>query len=107
MTTATRQRRTAICMLGTKYWLISGIQCLKPKKTFNSLLEQFRNDILPDVIDNWNELNEKQKTLCSKMNNFFCDLHLLVGLADSCAESLKKFELLFMDGKYIGSAIQS
>jgi oligoribonuclease (3'-5' exoribonuclease) len=37
-------------------------------------------------------LNEKQKTLCSKMNNFFCGLHLLVGLADSCEESLKKFE---------------
>jgi hypothetical protein len=34
------------------------------EKTFNSLLEQFINDILPDVIDNWNELNEKQKTLC-------------------------------------------
>ena len=76
------------------------------EKTFNSLLEQFRNDILPDVIDNWNELNEKQKTLCSKMNNFFCGLHLLVGLADSCEESLKKFERLFMDGKDIGSAIQ-
>jgi hypothetical protein len=70
------------------------------------LLEQFRNDILPDVIDNWNELNEKQKTLCSKMNNFFCGLHLLIGLADSCEESLKKFERLFMDGKDIGSAIQ-
>jgi hypothetical protein len=68
------------------------------EKTFNSLLEQFRNDILPDVIDNWNELNEKQKTLCSKMNNFFCGLHLLVGLADSCEESLKKFERLFMSG---------
>lgn len=33
-------------------------------KTFNGLLEQFRIDILPDDIDNWNELNEKQKTLC-------------------------------------------
>jgi hypothetical protein len=54
-------------MLGTKYWPISGIHCLngpQPKKAFNSLLEQFRIDILPDVIDNWNELNEKQMTLC-------------------------------------------
>lgn len=33
-------------------------------KTFNGLLEQFRIDILPDDIDNWNEINEKQKTLC-------------------------------------------
>lgn len=38
------------------------------------------------------------------MNNFFCGLHLLVGMADVAEESLKKFERNFLDGKLIGSA---
>lgn len=39
-----------------------------------------------------------------KNEQLFCGLHLLVGLADSCEESLKKFDRLFMDGKDIGLA---
>lgn len=38
------------------------------------------------------------------MNNLFCGLHLLVGMADVAEESLKKFERNFLDGKLIGSA---
>lgn len=38
------------------------------------------------------------------MNNLFCGLHLLVGMADVAEDSLKKFERNFLDGKLIGSA---
>jgi len=31
------------------------------KNTFNSLLDHFRNDILLDVIDNWNDKNRIMK----------------------------------------------
>ncbi|WAR10687.1 hypothetical protein MAR_035763 [Mya arenaria] len=54
------------------------------EKHFNVLLEQFRNEILPEVIDNWEILSEQEKKLCSKMNNLYCGLHLLVGMADTC-----------------------
>lgn len=47
-----------------------------------------------------------EKKLCSKLNNFFCGLHLLVGMADSCETSIKKFEIEFHDGKNIGSAVR-
>lgn len=39
----------------------------------------------------------------NSMNNFFCGLHLFVGMADVAEESLKKFERNFLDGKAIGS----
>lgn len=73
------------------------------EKYFNSLLEQFRNDILPEIIDDWENLTDNERKLCSKMNNF-CGLHLLVRLADSCESTIKKFEQNYLDGKDIGSA---
>lgn len=76
------------------------------EKTFNNLLEEFRSTILPEVVDNWNDLDDIEKKLCSKLNNFFCGLHLLVGMADSCETSIKKFEIEFNDGKNIGSAVR-
>lgn len=76
------------------------------EKTFNKLLEEFRSTILPEVVDNWNDLDDMEKKLCSKLNNFFCGLHLLVGMADSCETSIKKFEIEFHDGKNIGSAVR-
>lgn len=74
------------------------------EKTFNGLLEQFRNDILPNIIDDWENFSVHEKQLCSKMNNFFCGLHLLVGLADTCEGTLRKFERNYLDGKDVGSA---
>lgn len=49
-------------------------------------------------------LTENQQKPISAMNNLFCGLHLLVGMADVAEDSLKKFERNFLDGKLIGSA---
>lgn len=32
------------------------------EKTFNNLLEEFRSTILPEVVDNWNDLNDMEKS---------------------------------------------
>ena len=55
-------------------------------------------------LHNWGESDEDQKKLMSRMNNFYCGLHLLVWMADSCGESLKKFEKAYLHGKDVGSA---
>lgn len=31
------------------------------EKTFNNLLEEFRSTILPEVVDNWNDLDDIEK----------------------------------------------
>lgn len=61
------------------------------EKNFNRLLEEFRKEVLPQVVDNWGALTENQQKPISAMNNLFCGLHLLVGMADVAEESLKKF----------------
>jgi len=58
------------------------------------------------VIDNWENLSEEERQLCSKLNNFFCGLYLLVGMADTCESTLTKFEKNYLDGKDIDSAIK-
>lgn len=40
---------------------------------FNDLLEQYRLDIMPNFINNWNELSADERTMTSKVNNFFVD----------------------------------
>lgn len=59
---------------------------------FNSLLEDYRNTILPDVVDNWENLAIDEKDAISRMNNFFCGLHLLVGFAETTEKVIQKFE---------------
>ena len=67
------------------------------EKCFNELLEEYRKSILPDVISGWDSLSDEEKEQCAKMNNFFCSLHLLVGMADTCSETLNKFNELNVD----------
>lgn len=57
------------------------------EKNFNRLLEEFRKEVLPQVVDNWDALTDDQQKPISAMNNFFCGLHLLVGMADVVEES--------------------
>lgn len=43
----------------------------KTNIAFTQLLIEYRKDIMPDVIDGWNDFTEEQKNACSKINNFF------------------------------------
>lgn len=51
---------------------------------FNGLLAEYRADILPEVMANWSQVNESEREQLTRINNFSCGLHFLVGLAD-CA----------------------
>jgi hypothetical protein len=45
----------------------------------------------------WNVFTEEQKNACSKINNFFCGLHLLVNFAECASPALKGFDALCKD----------
>ncbi|CAC5359985.1 unnamed protein product [Mytilus coruscus] len=64
------------------------------EKKFQNLLENYRTTILTKIIDGWPMLTEEERAASSRMNNFFCSLHLLVNFATVCGEGLKKFESL-------------
>ena len=76
------------------------------EKAFNGLLENYISTVLPEIIDGWGTLTDREKQLCSQVNNFFCGLHLLVGVADTCETALKKFENNYLNGSDIGSALE-
>ena len=61
---------------------------------FNHLLEAYRADILPDVVEGWSDLTPDQQVFLSKMNNFFCGLHFLVALADTASATLQQWQSL-------------
>lgn len=63
------------------------------EKLFNDLLCDYRAGVLPKAIENWSEMTETEQNQFIRMNNFFCGLHFIVGLADTAEESLKLWEI--------------
>ena len=54
--------------------------CQPPK--INNLFTKFRKELLPDVMKNWENMPNDQQQSLGNVNEFFCGLHFLVGLAD-------------------------
>ena len=59
--------------------------CCATQKKFNELLINFLKSLLPELIDNWENLSPD--VLMSM--NFFGGLHFIVGLADQAEACLK------------------
>ena len=75
------------------------------QKKFNTLLKDYRQDILPDIIEGWDQMSDKEKTDFSNMNHFFCALHYLVGLANYASRTLKAWESMIFGDRKVGAAV--
>ena len=62
------------------------------QKKFNLLLEDYRLEILPTIISDWKELSVAEQEQLSSLNNFFCGMHVLVGMADTASGTLLLWE---------------
>ena len=62
------------------------------EKLFNELLADYRAEILPDVVCGWADANEFERVQFTRMNNFFCGLHFIVGLAECADATLRLWE---------------
>jgi len=62
------------------------------EKNFNELLEGYRSEVLPSIVEGWSDLSPDEQARISNLNNFFCGLHLLVGMADTAAAVLLQWE---------------
>lgn len=60
------------------------------ENNFNKLLQQYKQEIFPNIQLDFNNLTQDEQQLCSQINNFYCGLHLLIGIADVCEAVLKK-----------------
>ena len=79
-------------------------RCATQKK-FNNLFTKFRKELLPDVIKNLENLSNDQQQYLGNVNDFFCDLHFLVGLADQAEACLKVWENIIFKGQNVGSLL--
>ena len=60
--------------------------------TFNEQLTESRKELLPKVVEKWEDLSEDSKKSLEQMGNFYCKLHLLVNLGEEANKALKLFE---------------
>ena len=68
------------------------------EKNFNSLLEDYRKDVLPTVVESWDQMTPEQQSSVSTLNNFFGGMHLLVGMADTASSTLLQWKLNHFEG---------
>nr|XP_054749592.1 uncharacterized protein LOC129255060 isoform X2 [Lytechinus pictus] len=73
------------------------------QKKFNELLQNYRRKILPTVVREWAHLTDLERESLSKMNNYFCGLHFIVGLADQAGQTLKVWEDMVFNGDQVGA----
>ena len=65
---------------------------------FNELLEVFRTDIIrEDLGDHWDDMSTEEQTSVSKLCNFFCSIHALVHMAETCSKSLVELKNYLFD----------
>ena len=68
-------------------------------KKLNSLLETWRDDAVPRVINSWDRLTTEEQAKYLGMNNFWCGLHFVVGLSEQANKTLELWEQLVHGGK--------
>ena len=65
---------------------------------FNELLELYRAEVLPQMMEFWNDLSDDVKAQLTRLNHFFCGLHGLVHMAEIANTSLIEVERNYFDG---------
>ena len=75
------------------------------QKNFSKLLESYRRTILPEVTSNWAELSESEKNSLLIINDFFCGLHYMVGLADIAENTLRSWDKLIHDDQPVSTLV--
>ena len=58
----------------------------------NELLKEYRNKILPVVIENYGKMSEADGKPLTNMYNFFCALHSMVHIAECANNSIPEAE---------------
>ena len=56
------------------------------------MLTDYHSSVLPSIVEGWNDMTELEREQVCRMNNFFCGLHFLVGLAETAEATVKQWE---------------
>lgn len=74
------------------------------EKKFNEILSQYRMQILPDIVEGYAQLPDSEKSKLAVVNELFCGMHVIDGLAHQTGATLDLWETLVFKGDKVGSA---
>lgn len=74
-----------------------GILCLIVQRRKWSLMSCC-NQILSDIVQDWENLHDEDRRVLSRLNNFFWGLHSLVHIAQTADKALTETENKYFDG---------
>ena len=75
---------------------------MQSKKKLMILFIEFRKNILKNATKNFDSYSVEQQEKMIKVNQFFCGLHYLVGLADQAEACLEVWEAMLYPGQKVG-----
>ena len=61
-------------------------------KNYFEQLKIYRASFLPKIIPHFNELSAEEVSKVVHMNQLFCGMHTIIGMANVCKDALKEFE---------------
>ena len=61
-------------------------------KNYFEQLKIYRASFLPKIIPHFNELSAEEVSKVVHMNQLFCGMHAIIGMANVCKDALKEFE---------------
>eukprot|EP00057_Strongylocentrotus_purpuratus_P029094 XP_011683568.1 PREDICTED: uncharacterized protein LOC105447354 isoform X1 [Strongylocentrotus purpuratus] len=67
---------------------------------FNDRLRALRQDLLPQVVKQWNQLPGDVQACVSDFGKFFCKMHPLINFAEEVDKALKAFEDITTSGRH-------
>ena len=80
-------------------------RCTTQKK-FNRIFTEYRKSVIPTTTENWAQISKEEQEKLTKVNEFFCGLHFIVGLADQAEACLKIWEGLLHGNEKVGTLAQ-
>lgn len=67
------------------------------EEKFNTLLQDYKNSLLPVIVENYETLSQAEQDSISKLGHFFCGLHALIHFAETCQKTILETEKGFFD----------
>ncbi len=67
--------------------------------TFFEMVDEFRKEVLPIAVENWENLSSDTREDISQVAHFYCKLHLLGNFETNVIKTAEEFESSVCDGK--------
>ncbi len=71
-------------------------------KKFVELLQQWRENALPKIVEHWDQLSENVKYNMTIVNDLYCGKHLILNFQDYAGAALNDWEKVEVDVGQIG-----